>query len=391
MPVELKIASYKKVEFLFISATTTGGIKRKIFSFPNTNRQSIEEFGTSPRSFQIEAIIPFKDYEENKAALISVLESGGAGRLTHPTFGAIDNVKSGAYTINETLSELGRAKVTMQFDIDNAAGIPQQALNSVSQVDKENQELADGLNTNLEDNWDVTSVNNYADAQESVNSVSDTFNSALKSTGQAIDKVNSYKRELDTFTESINTLISEPKALADSIRSLYVSMGNLYEAPSDSFNAFKSMFNFGDNDPVVEATTTDLKERNKNRDILRGNMKNQALGYAYVAAADTEYQTVDEIDSVNDALEEQYLNSVDQDIDNASVGDLNDLRAQANATLADLRISARRTITINVKRTPLSVLAYKYYGSTDLVNTLQQLNNIEQISFVEGEIRILTS
>jgi len=85
------------------------------------------------------------------------------------------------------------------------------------------------------------------------------------------------------------------------------------------------------------------------------------------------------------------LVSVAEDISNSSVGDLNDIRSQANATLADLRISARRVITITTKRTTLALLCFKYYGNTDLVETLQMLNGIDQTSFIEGDVEILTS
>lgn len=391
MAVELKVAAYKNVEFLFKSARTNGGVKRQIFSFPNSNRQSIEEFGTAPRSYEIVGIIPFDDYENKKSALIRAIESGGIGTLTHPTFGALDNIKAGAWTINETITELGRAEITMQFDVDNSAGIPQKAANSVAEVDQDNQTLLTGLNTNLADNWDITSPNNYDDGVSAVQSVADLFKSASEGTGQAADQIDGYRRELDNFTDSINQLIVDPAALAQGIGSLFNSLNNLYEAPSDLFTAFKKLFNYGNDDPEINPTTFDLIERKKNRDVMRCVMKTQALGYAYVAAADTEYQTVRDVDQANDELEQQYLISTAEVTCSASSGDLNNIRTQANATLAEIRISARRIITITTKRIPLSVLAYKYYGNTDLVDTLQQLNNLDQVSFVEGDIEILTS
>lgn len=391
MAVELKVASYKNVEFLFKSAKTTGGVKRQIFSYPNSNRQSIEEFGTAPRSFELVSVIPFEDYENQKASLLRALESGGAGTLVHPTFGSINGVKAGAYTINETITELGRAEVTMRFDIDNAAGIPQQAANSVSQVNQDNQTLLAGLNSNLADNWDISSPNNYDDGVSTAQSVASLFKSASEGTGQIADHIDEYRRDLDNFTDSINQLVVNPTALSNGVGSLFNSLNNLYEAPGDAFTAFKSLFGYGDDDPEINPTTADLAERKKNRDLMRGVMKCEALGYAYVASADTEYQTDRDVDQANDELEQQYLISVAEDISNASVGDLNNIRTQANATLAEIRISARRIITITTKRIPLSVLAYKYYGSTDLVDTLQQLNNLDQISFVEGDVEILTS
>lgn len=391
MTVELKIASYKNVGFLFKSATTNGGVKRQIFSFPNSNRQSIEEFGTAPRSYEIVGIIPYDNYELHKAVLIRALESGGTGTLTHPTFGAIFDVKAGAWTINETITELGRAEITMQFDIDNARGIPQLAFNSVAQVQKILQALLFALDADLSDVWKISSPYNYNDGAIILNAVASIFKSASEDTGQLPEKIASHRRNIDDFIGSINQLIVDPIALSEGVGSLFNSLNNLYESTDDSFSAFKKLFDYGDDDPEINPTTSDLIERKKNRDAMRGVMKAQALGYAYVASSGTEYQTVRDIDQANDELEQQYLISIAEDISNASAGDLNNIRTQANATLAEIRISARRIITITTKRIPLSVLAYKYYGSTELVDTLQKLNNIEQTAFIEGEVEILTS
>ena len=49
----LRKGSFGGVPFLVISATTTGGRKKVKHQFPNSKKQSIEDLGFMPKSFQL--------------------------------------------------------------------------------------------------------------------------------------------------------------------------------------------------------------------------------------------------------------------------------------------------------------------------------------------------
>ena len=113
--IQLKTAKYKGVEFLFEDAATTGGNRLIKFNYPGSDKQSIEVQGKAPRSFNITAWIPHENYYQERDNLLRVLEDGEEGVLTHPTFGDVEKVISGVYTLTEVISELGRAKITIPF------------------------------------------------------------------------------------------------------------------------------------------------------------------------------------------------------------------------------------------------------------------------------------
>jgi len=143
--IQLKVGKYKGVEFLFELMPTTGGNRLIKFNFPGSDRQSIERQGKAPKSFNITIWIPHENYFQKRDDLLRVLEDGESGVLTHPTFGDVENVINGIYTLTETISELGRAKLKVPFEVDDSPGIPVQSGDLVSQV----QSASDLLNTQL--------------------------------------------------------------------------------------------------------------------------------------------------------------------------------------------------------------------------------------------------
>ena len=62
---------------------------------------------------------------------------------------------------------------------------------------------------------------------------------------------------------------------------------------------------------------------------------------------------------------------------------------QAQDTLDQVRVNTSQVITIETRRQPLSVLVYSYYGSTELTDTIAELNNIKENAFVEGSVQVL--
>ena len=78
-------------------------------------------------------------------------------------------------------------------------------------------------------------------------------------------------------------------------------------------------------------------------------------------------------------------------LSNESLEQLDRLRVQAQKTLDNARVTASSIITVETRLMPLSVFVYSYYGSTDNMDTIAALNNINQNAFIEGEIRILAA
>lgn len=392
--IQLKNARYKGVDMLFESAPTTGGNRLIAYNFPGSDKQAIEVQGKAPNDFSLTVWIPHDDYYAKRDNLIRVLEDAETGVLTHPTFGDIDNVINGIYTLTETISELGRAKIVIPFKVDDAVGIPQQSGQLVSQVQQQQSVLNTSLDNDLGTGYGINLnfPGNFTDGLLDAQSVSAAFKSAATLATPINTQAAEFAKLINAYDDGIGDLIRAPASLAASISNIFVSLDNLYDKPADVLRVMRGLFNFGDDDPEVNETTVARVERKKNRDLIRANMKTQALGYAYFSAADQEYETDEALDLVQDLLEEQYLDVRDNErLSNESLEQLDRLRVQAQKTLDNARVTASSIITVETRLMPLSVFVYSYYGSTDNMDTIAALNNINQNAFIEGEIRILAA
>ena len=54
------------------------------------------------------------------------------------------------------------------------------------------------------------------------------------------------------------------------------------------------------------------------------------------------------------------------------------------------KLVARQVITINTNPTTVRVLAYQYYGSSELGGDLMTLNNLQDPYLIAGDVSILT-
>ena len=134
------------------------------------------------------------------------------------------------------------------------------------------------------------------------------------------------------------------------------------------------------------------EQRKQNRDLIRANLRVQALSYSYLNAAEAEYNTTEDLELAQNNLEAQYLDTRNnQLLSNEALEELDRVRVQAQKALDAVRVNTRSIITIETPLRPLTVLVYEYYGNTDLVETIAELNDINQNAFVEGEVRILTA
>lgn len=391
--IETQSASYKGVDFLMLTAKTSGGRKDALFEFPNSNKQTVEDLGLKVRTHSMTAVIPHDDYYVKRDRLLAALEEGGVGPLEHPTFGKIENVAARTFVLNERISELGRAEVQIVFAISDDLGIPQKAVNSVSEVDSANETVSEECALDIEEDFAVDTgfAGNFQAAQELLSDVASTISDAVATVTQVSDKINQFSSQINQFTGQINQLIALPAQLSSSVTNLFSTVNGLFSTFESAYIVYSEMFGFGDDAIPVVQTTAGLTQRAKNNDVITQFMQTSSLGYAYLNAIQIEFQTTDDIDIINALLDAQYEKifantDFSEDVRRA----VTDVRTVANQLFDEKRTNTRKVIEVYTHRMPMSEIAYQYYGSTDLTDTLLELNNINNGAFVDGTIKILT-
>lgn len=408
--IETKPAAYKGVGFLMITSRIAGGRKDVLFEFPNSNRQTVEDLGLRPRAYSMTAIIPHDDYFVTRDNLLRALEDGMRGPLEHPFYGRVENIVVRDFTVNERITDLGRAELQITFALSDNIGIPQKAENAISEANAANNALGDSIASDATDGFevDVNEVGNFQDAKDLLNGVVDAYETVQSAAVAVTTQINQYAAQVNAFSTGINQLIATPQNLINSIRNIFSTMNGLYGSVDATFDAFTngSLFDFGGNDSQIIQSTSTRVQRAQNRNMINQTIQTISLGYAYLNAAQIDFQTTDDIDAVNKILEDQYNKitsatgvAVDgiatpietiSGISDGSLTAITDLRTIANQLLDEKRIEARKVITVFTRKMPMSVIAYQYYEDTTLTDTLLELNAIKGASFVEGNIKILT-
>ena len=116
-----------------------------------------------------------------------------------------------------------------------------------------------------------------------------------------------------------------------------------------------------------------------------------SLSYAYQSASLIEYETTAEIDAVALSLDDQYA-AVQNSGSSQEVKDsVTDMRVNVLGLFDQARVDASQILTVSTLPTTARLLAYSYYGNDDLGESIVDLNSITDVSFVEGDVEVLTA
>lgn len=384
---------FRDIPIAIDSGGLAGGRKSAIKQFPNRNTQTVEDLGLLPRKYSLQIIISDKsgqDYFDYRDSLLAALENGTPGELIHPFYGRIDNVVAVSYSLNERVSAFGATTVSVNFEVNENTGIPQSAGNVITEIVALNELVIEAVDQNIADDFLVSFSENFGFAVDKVEGMLDLAESATSFAGEAALTLNEFTAEINDFSSNLNSLISNPAGLATATSNLFQSVGGLYATARSTFNSYVGFFGFGEDDPDVQATTASRTQRIGNDNVINGAVAASALGYAYLNAAQIEYQTVAEVDEVAAQLDDQYA-AVQADGASQEVKDaVTDLRVKTLQVLDQIRIDTRQIITVDTLPTTARLLAFNYYGDDELAETIVNLNSISDVSFIEGEVEILT-
>lgn len=397
---------FKSIPIRIISAGITGGRKTIKKEFPNRDTQTIEDLGLQPRSYSLEILVsdigktaanqePTQDYFDYRDTLIDAIENKGVGVLIHPFYGRIENVVATTYSINENFTSFGRSTISVTFETSADTGIPVQSSTALSQIAELRKAVDTAVTDDIADNFSVSSVfqNNFIAAQNKINEIIDAAVDATSFIGAASDQINSFNSFIGQFSNKVNSLIVAPNNLALSISNLFGNIDGLFGTAENTAKSFINLFGFGDNgEDDIETTTAELIEREENTVILDQAVNAQALSYAYVSVAQIDFETVVQIEDAEKELEVQYdviVSNVDSNQDvNAA---LTDMRIVVQQFFDEQRLSAKQVISIFTHITSARLLSYQYYGESESAEDIIALNGITDVSFIEGDIDILTA
>ena len=418
MADELKILGgfYKGYPISINGGTVDGGRRIAVKQFPNRDTQSVEDMGMMPRRYSLDLIIndkPDQDYFEYRNGLIAVLESKGPGVLIHPLYGRVENVVVGTFSLNETFSSFGDSTVTVNFEPDNNTGIPVTSGAVSTEIEEANLTLLDVIKFDLAVRFgiDLSFIDNFQAAADKVTGLIDKAKDAVSFIGDIADTVNEFTATITDMAANVTSLISDPLKLADSVIGMFEGVGGLYSAARATFDTFVGFFGFGDDDDddkyqVVTSTgpviTAGQVQRKQNDQVINGAVAAAALGYAYVAATKITYTTTAEIAAVAEILDVQYeavmVSGSSQDVKDAVtemrvkvLAAFDEITASPADFSGEAQVNPAQITTVETFTTSARLLAFSYYGNDFHGQTIAELNQFDDVSFIEGDVEILTA
>lgn len=393
---ELQRAKIGEAFFSWKTLSTVVGRSLVVHEYPNSPFRVVEDLDELPDIFTIQGSIEEPDYTAKKTAIINEFKrKKGTRRLLHPTFGGID-VVPGPVTINESLNNVGQATLSMVFYRveENRQSIPQVAETAASEISSKRGDIEDSIEANVAGIFEVSVgfPDNHQDAEAKIISIADAIIEAIKPLTKNETIFSRINDQLEDFIANRLLLINNPTSLASSITALTQRSARLSDDFTERLSFAQSLFDFGDDDSFINETTSQRIERQRNRDLLNGQLKTVYLAQAYDALVNIEFDTVDELDTQVAIIEAHYqvVNEFPQ-IDSTSKESLADIRASSQTLLNEKRLTVQRVSEIDTSSLPMTVISYQYYGSADNTDKLINLNNTRNAAFVEGATKILTA
>jgi prophage DNA circulation protein len=385
---EALAGTYKGVPFMMASGTVTGGNKNVVHSYPNSNRQTVENLGQTPRSFPVSIILSSDGYVAKRDALLAAFEDGKPGPLVHPFHGRVENVIAGPYTLSEDFTSLGSGTISVTFLVHNGPGVPQAAAVTVSAVSAANGVTSGKVQTNFGAKFKVTP--SYLGSFEAATASVQDSALAFKKSLAPLDEASEYLAAAEKFSTESAALIMAPANLALRITGMFEQATTLFDDPLNALKHYSGFFGFGDTATRTIPVTAAQIQAAQNKAVYDSAMNVQALGYAYLSSVQIDYDTVDDVDATIDAIEAQYQSVIlSEGLDTDTREALTDLRHTAMMFLDTAKLSARRVVNVRMNPTTARLLAFRYYGNDDQGEALVNLN-AGNVSNLSGDVKVLT-
>ena len=400
---KLHPASYRKVPFKVSRTSTSGGRKDAKQEFINSNRQLIEDLGLRQRVFTVSGVVTaelsnggseIRSHEEVRKALLDALEKGGTGVLVHPFFGEIQNVACRTWILSESTSSLGSSAIEITFEISNTTGTPQVDKNVLGLVEFGNENVKAAASADIAARVEATprATGNFSDAVDKANDFVTDINAAADPAAFEADRLDAFANTVSEFSRDVTSLVSGPQDLADSMIGVFDALNGVHTSIDGTFDAFERLFDYGDLDVPFSLVTVGQIERQKNRDVMNGNVQAMALSHAYLSGVQKEFPTVADVDAIALVLENQFQKIKTTAVLDSSVDEaLAKQRIAADDFFQDQRATAPRVIEVRTNLTSTRLLSYRYYGTTSRGDEIAELNGLVDSACVEGLVKVLTA
>ena len=241
---QLQVASFRGVEFLVASESSSSGKKVVSHEYPGANRRYSEELGEIPPKFSIEAVV-HGDINA-RLAFEAALKRKGLGALVHPIYGTV-NVMVSTYVVSSRQTAVGEFRFQVSFETS-----AQNITASVEALSKTEVASAAGIaRASVLDAFEEayippTTVETYTTVRDRVSSVIDRLDAASK---KIVDPVQAsaakITRVISDFRRRVNTIAQSGVQIRAAFDAVYLEISNAVNTPADLYDVWSDLINVG--------------------------------------------------------------------------------------------------------------------------------------------------
>lgn len=383
---------FRDAYFFYQDYSATGGRKTISHEYPNKKERYVEDLGGLEKKFTLNVYTDDNVSYADRDSLVNALDQEGVGDLVHPSIGDLRVVCVG-YTFNESIKELGITRFSINFEIASQNILPTKVKGSK------------GFLANLKSKILGKNEEAFNNGWKSVKNAKAKFDSGVKTLKRTANKINNTAKQIqgagDSFADfatslnqivaSANKLVQAPSILASNLRTSFDNMAVAFNNSKDLFKTTAKLFGFNESDQAVignSQTQTDIKS---NQDALNNFVNVAILATAYEASVNIDYDNLQELNQVITDLENGF-NKLPKNIDRDLYNSLIEMKIEATNIFSQLAISLPNVADYEVfNPISLNILVYKLYGSLELKESIRLLNNFNDTSQIQGNIKIFTN
>lgn len=388
--------SFRGVPFLIAGESTLeSGRKGVTHEFPLTSRRVFEDLGGFQDKFSVVGIIhgDGQAYFQLRDRLRAALDEEGIGILVHPFYGSV-SVISKTFIIKENQTELGKATFNMSFERVETPVFPSQTTNNKNLLIDQSQNVIDSIQSDFEGIYNVTRTSfiNFNDAVSKFNDIAQalTIDNITVPLGQ--ENVSIFNASLEKYTDGIVGNIFKESEQADNLFQTLSDFSSVAENATDQIDISSNLFDFGEEDTAIDATTLNRQERQTNREVINSTVRAVSLMQNYITATQVEFKNDEQLNQLRGNLETQYtaINN-DSILSDATLTSITNARNELRIFLNNEAFNVSRVTAIETNSIPYSVLSYTLYGNSNNTDAIIDLNNANDALVAKGNIKILSS
>ena len=301
---QLQPGSFRGVPFGVKSAQTQVGRRVEIHEYPQRDDAYPEDLGQKADAFTVEAVIVGPDYFKARDALIAALKQRGPGTLVHPYYGKRTVTLASPARISESPDEGGVARFSLDFIEAGDNVEPSARQDTQSAVESAADSALERIAEEFASEYGLAGFPDFveSEAMQVARKAMQALESARRMLVPDQSIITDFMAAANGVMGSLNGLIREPAAFAQSLIGMFGALKGLAMSPLSALASYRSLFNYGSSQQAVPGTTPARVQQAANQAAVACLCRRAALVESARVACRAEVDTYDQAVALRDDL-----------------------------------------------------------------------------------------